>query len=158
MKNTSILAKSEASVEKYLLIRSTINQDRYKETSVTIKMASLWPNVVNPNLETSIYLFLIYCWQQMLWSNFESTKFWVNQFRKQWYFKIELFFLIGSYNKFKRGMEWNETYWLGVLVLTRSRTFSHFIWNPVIWFAVQISWLVSIWNVTLGWRCAWSAK
>ena len=41
LKNTSILAKSEPSVEKYLLIRSTINQDRYKETSVTIKMASL---------------------------------------------------------------------------------------------------------------------
>ena len=28
----------------------------------------------------------------------------------------------------------------------------HFILKPVIWFAMQIKWLVSIWNATLGWN------
>ena len=28
----------------------------------------------------------------------------------------------------------------------------HFIQKPVIWFSLQIKWLVSIWNATLGWN------
>ena len=33
----------------------------------------------------------------------------------------------------------------GMLLLVKLQAL-HFIWKPVIWFAVQIKWLVSIWN------------
>ena len=36
--------------------------------------------------------------------------------------------------------------------LSRFSPVLHFISKPVIWFAVKIKWLVSIWNATLGWN------
>ena len=36
--------------------------------------------------------------------------------------------------------------------LTRFTPVLHFIQKPVIWFALKIEWLVSIWNATLGWN------
>ena len=38
-------------------------------------------------------------------------------------------------------------YWL-----THFNQVLHFIWKPVIWFAVKIKWLVSIWNAIHGWN------
>ena len=40
---------------------------------------------------------------------------------------------------------------LEYLFVTRFSPLLHFIMKPVIWFAQQIKWLVSIWNATLGW-------
>ena len=43
-------------------------------------------------------------------------------------------------------------YWESRLKLTYFSPVLHFISKPVIWLGLQIKWLVSIWNATMGWK------
>ena len=52
----------------------------------------------------------------------------------------------------KRGFQGVQKWNIGMAMVTHFSLVSHFISKPVIWFAVQIKRLLSIWNEILSWN------
>ena len=50
---------------------------------------------------------------------------------------------------------WSISFWI-ILLVKHFSPVLYFIYKPVIWFALQIKWQVSIWSATLGWNM-WSS-